>query len=147
LRRASLFDGTLVFYEAPHRIQAAMIDVIEVFGPQRFVSLARELTKKFEETVSQPAATLLDWFKVAPHREQGEYVVLIHPMGRLIEGDQITADQLSSASDQAAQQAWADALLGVLSVRDASKVMAQATGLAKDACYAMMLARKELRHE
>lgn len=145
LRRASLFDGTLVFYEAPHRIQAAMIDVVEVFGPQRMVSLARELTKKFEETVSQPASLLLDWFKAAPHREQGEYVVLIHPIGRLAEADQGGDDLLSDASEQAAHQAWADALLAVLSVRDASKVMAQATGLAKDNCYAMMLARKALR--
>ncbi len=72
-------------------------------------------------------------------------MVLIHPIGRSVETDQTTADPLSSASDRAAQQAWADALLDVLSVRDASKVMAQATGLAKDACYAMMLVRKDLR--
>jgi 16S rRNA (cytidine1402-2'-O)-methyltransferase len=145
LRRASLFEGTLVFYEAPHRIQAAITDVVEVFGPQRMVSLARELTKKFEETVSQPAATLLDWFKAAPHREQGEYVVLIHPVTRLAENGFADDDPLADASDQAAHQAWADALLTVLSVRDASKVMAQATGLAKDACYAIMLARKDLK--
>jgi len=145
LYRASLFDGTLVFYEAPHRIQAAITDVVEVFGPQRMVSLARELTKKFEETVSQPVAELLNWLKADPHREQGEYVVLIHPMGRLANADQENDDQIANASEQAAHQAWADALLAVLSVRDASKVMAQATGLAKDVCYAMMLARKELR--
>jgi 16S rRNA (cytidine1402-2'-O)-methyltransferase len=147
LRQASLFNGTLVFYEAPHRIYAAVADVIEVFGPQRMVSLARELTKKFEETVSQPATTLLDWFKAAPHREQGEYVVVIHPLGRVATTTEQNEGQVSNLSEQAAQQAWADALLGVLSVRDASKVMAQATGLAKDTCYAMMLARKALRDD
>ena len=145
LRQASSFNGALVFYEAPHRIQAAMTDVVEVFGSQRMVSLARELTKKFEETVSQPAASLLDWFKAAPHREQGEYVVVVHPLGRMTAVTQENDGLSSNTLEQAEHQAWADALLGALSVRDASKVMAQATGLAKDACYALLLNRKALK--
>lgn len=147
LRRASAFEGALLFFESPHRIHAAMADVIEVFGPQRIVSLARELTKKFEETVSCPATDLAMWFGSAPHREQGEYVVVVHPKARENNEQKLEADHNTACLTHSAdQQAWADALLEVMSVRDASKVMAQATGLAKDACYALMIARKNLRN-
>ena len=40
---------TLVFYEAPHRIRDALLDICTVMGPDRRVTLARELTKRFEQ--------------------------------------------------------------------------------------------------
>ena len=47
LKRLSQVTGTLLFYEAPHRLQEVLQDMYEVFG-NRSITVARELTKKFE---------------------------------------------------------------------------------------------------
>lgn len=41
--------ATLVFYESPHRVRAALADMVDVFGPERPVAVCRELTKMYEE--------------------------------------------------------------------------------------------------
>lgn len=45
------FQDTMIFYEAPHRIQKTLTNMAEIFGEERHVSLARELTKKHEEFI------------------------------------------------------------------------------------------------
>ncbi|MDU6903015.1 MAG: 16S rRNA (cytidine(1402)-2'-O)-methyltransferase, partial [Veillonella sp.] len=50
LKRLSQVTGTLLFYEAPHRLQEVLQDMYEVFG-NRSITVARELTKKFETFV------------------------------------------------------------------------------------------------
>ena len=42
---------TMIFYEAPHKLQKTLADLAEAFGPQRRVSLCRELTKLHEEVL------------------------------------------------------------------------------------------------
>jgi 16S rRNA (cytidine1402-2'-O)-methyltransferase len=66
---------TLVAYDSPHRITDALAAVVEVFGPDRPVSVAREISKKFEEFVRQPAAAALAYFQQAPPR--GEITLVI----------------------------------------------------------------------
>lgn len=129
------FDGALVLYEAPHRIAALLQDLNEVFGGQRQVSLARELTKRFEQTVTLDLAQAIDWLGADRHREQGEYVVILHPLTRT----PVTDDQADLDWQHPERQAWMAALLSVLSTRDAAKVMAQALGLSKDVCYRQLL--------
>ncbi len=76
---ASLKDlpFTLIFYEAPHRIEETLADLLEVFGDRK-MCLARELTKRYEEylrgTVSEilPEAGLL----------KGEMVIVIEGAGK-----------------------------------------------------------------
>lgn len=66
---------TLVFYESARRLQASLEDMQEVFGGRK-VSVARELTKKFEEVVTDDIAAVITYFD----RDQGvkgECVVLI----------------------------------------------------------------------
>lgn len=71
------FDGTLMLYESPHRIEKLLGELLEVF-PDRRVVLARELTKKFEEFLSGTPSELLE---VAKKRSlAGEFVVLIGPV-------------------------------------------------------------------
>ena len=50
LKELAEFDHTLVFFESPHRLLAALCDMLEIFG-DREAAVCRELTKKFEETV------------------------------------------------------------------------------------------------
>lgn len=66
---------TLVFYEAPHRIMACLEDMLHIFGSQRHVLLARELTKVFETIQRLPLGELLDWFKT--EKQLGEFVIVV----------------------------------------------------------------------
>jgi len=70
------FDGTLVLYESPYRIEKLLVELREVF-PERQVVLARELTKKFEEFLRGKPADLL---AIAKKRSlKGEFVVTVGP--------------------------------------------------------------------
>ena len=68
------FDGTLVLYESPYRIEKLLVELSEVF-PDRQVVLARELTKKFEEFLRGKPAELLAITK--KRSLKGEFVVLV----------------------------------------------------------------------
>jgi 16S rRNA (cytidine1402-2'-O)-methyltransferase len=67
-------DTTIVLYESPHRILAALDAIQTVFG-ERPIVLARELTKKFEEIVTAPAAGHLARLRAGEIR--GEFTVVI----------------------------------------------------------------------
>jgi 16S rRNA (cytidine1402-2'-O)-methyltransferase len=74
LESLKAFDGTLVLYESPYRIEKLLGELNEVF-PEREVVLARELTKKFEEFLRGKPAALLE---VTKQRSlKGEFVVMI----------------------------------------------------------------------
>ena len=65
---------TLIFYESPYRIIAFLQDVLEVFG-DRQVSVARELTKKFEEVFRGTVTEAIEKFQRTPLR--GEFTIVI----------------------------------------------------------------------
>lgn len=69
---------TTVFYEAPHRLAAALGDVVAELGPQRELAVARELTKVHEELFRGSAAAALAHFSQT-ERVKGEIVLLIGP--------------------------------------------------------------------
>lgn len=72
------FEGTLVLYESPYRVEKLLGELNEVF-PERTVVLARELTKKFEEFLRGRPAELL---ALARQRSlKGEFVVMVSPRG------------------------------------------------------------------
>jgi 16S rRNA (cytidine1402-2'-O)-methyltransferase len=76
--RKSQASGTVIFYEAPHRILATLADVEAIFGAAQHVVVARELTKLHEEflrgAVSEVRKTLADRTNV-----RGEFVLLFAP--------------------------------------------------------------------
>lgn len=63
---------TLIFYEAPHRIKDFLQDVYEVFG-ERKISISREITKVFEETIRSTTSEILEREIV----EKGEFVIVL----------------------------------------------------------------------
>ncbi|WP_343074305.1 16S rRNA (cytidine(1402)-2'-O)-methyltransferase [Chitinivorax tropicus] len=67
----------LVFYEAPHRIEECLADMSEVFGAERRVLLARELTKTFETIHRCPLGEVAAWFAADSNQTRGEFVVII----------------------------------------------------------------------
>ena len=68
---------TVACYEAPHRLQAALQDVVEICGADRQLSVARELTKRHEELFAGTAAEALTHFSA--ERIRGELVLLLGP--------------------------------------------------------------------
>lgn len=93
LESLKAFEGTLVLYESPYRIEKVLGELNEVF-PERQVVLARELTKKFEEFLRGKPAELLEQTK--KRSLKGEFVVMIAPAGDIKQ----TSPDLESPSDQ-----------------------------------------------
>lgn len=114
LAELAAVPGTLVFYESPHRLGAALADMTAVLG-DRPAAVARELTKAFETvrraTLSALAATYAD----APPR--GEIVVVVGP-------------PLEAPPDSETVDALLLRLLATGSVKSAAEEAAAATGLA-----------------
>jgi len=70
-------EHTLVVLESGRRLEAALADMVEAFGPEREAAICRELTKRFETTRLDTLAALVDWVAADPHRLKGEFVILI----------------------------------------------------------------------
>ena len=65
----------MIFYESPFRVVKCLEQFAEVFGPDRPVSVSRELTKKFEETVRGTIAEVLEHFRA--NEPRGEFVLVV----------------------------------------------------------------------
>ena len=68
-------ERTVVLYESPHRILKALNQFQEVFEPDRRISISREISKKFEETIRGTVSDLITHF--THHPIKGEFVVVI----------------------------------------------------------------------
>ena len=66
---------TIVFYESPHRLVKLLEQCQAIFGDDRKVSVSRELTKLFEETITGPVSEVLHHYTM--HPPKGEIVVVI----------------------------------------------------------------------
>jgi 16S rRNA (cytidine1402-2'-O)-methyltransferase len=77
LDRLSGEERTIVLYESPHRIGRTLKDLCDVLGPTREAAVVRELSKKFEEVVRGPLASLAEKYSEA--RVRGEIVVIVGP--------------------------------------------------------------------
>ncbi len=116
--------ATLVLFEAPSRVAAALDDLAAVLGP-RPAAVARELTKRFEEVRRGTLAELAEWARGDELR--GEFVLLIAP------------GAAEAVTDEAIQAAVA-AALGTDSVRDAVRRVAQSLDVPRSRVYAIALA-------
>ncbi|HYG43783.1 MAG TPA: 16S rRNA (cytidine(1402)-2'-O)-methyltransferase [Bordetella sp.] len=133
LRSWCALPAPVVMFESPHRLAACLADLLEVCGPARMLTVARELTKRFEQIATLPLSQAAQWLAADPHRAQGEFVLIVHAA-------EAAAD--AAGPDDPATGTLLDALLETLSVRDATRVAAKVTGQPRDALYAMALARK-----
>lgn len=69
-------ERTIIFYESPHRLLKTLKQLAEVMGEGRMASVSRELTKLFEETITDTLAGLTEHFeKTAP---KGEIVLVLN---------------------------------------------------------------------
>ena len=66
---------SIIFYESPFRVVMCLEQLAEVFGEDRKVSVSRELTKKFEQTVRGTIAEVVAHFR--EHEPKGEFVIVV----------------------------------------------------------------------
>ncbi|MBT8180950.1 MAG: 16S rRNA (cytidine(1402)-2'-O)-methyltransferase [Eudoraea sp.] len=66
---------TMVFYESPHKLLKTISQFVTYFGPQRLISVSRELTKMYEETVRGTTSEVLAYFESIPPK--GEFVIVV----------------------------------------------------------------------
>lgn len=74
---------TLIFYESPYRLAKFLKNLVEVFGADRQVVLAREVTKRYEEFIRGSAEELNDWAN--SNELRGEFVVIVAGNENVIE--------------------------------------------------------------
>jgi 16S rRNA (cytidine1402-2'-O)-methyltransferase len=79
---------TMVFYDAPRRAIDTVEDIVTVLGGQRYVVMAREITKTFETIYSDTAENLLSWLQQDPNQLKGEMVLII-------EGHKVDPNEIS----------------------------------------------------
>lgn len=77
LQQLAFEERTMIFYEAPHRILACLDDMLAIFGAERQVALARELTKKFETIRLGSLSSLVEWSYGDSDQQRGEMVIIV----------------------------------------------------------------------
>jgi len=116
---------TLVIYESPHRIVATLADIVAVFGADREICLARELTKRFETVIRAPAAEVLNIVEDDAQQQKGEFVLMIA-------GAKIHSAGLEENPEL---QPMLRVLLNHMPVKTAAKVASELTGVARKRAY------------
>ena len=127
LARLQREPRAVALLEAPHRIAALAGALAETFGA-RAVTVARELTKQFEQIATMPCADLPVWLAADPQRQRGEFALILHP---------------APVEDGVVDEAQADRVLALLlaelPLKTAVRLAAEMTGGARNALYARAL--------
>ena len=127
LDKLSSIQATLVFYEAPHRIMETMASLVSVFGSDRKILIAREISKLFEQIHRSSLGSAYAWLEQDENRQRGEFVLLIEGALPTNSDEDIQADRILRI------------LLEECSVSQAAGIAARITGKKKNALYDLAL--------
>jgi 16S rRNA (cytidine1402-2'-O)-methyltransferase len=116
----------MIFFEAPHRLAAALADMAERLGPDRAAAVCRELTKRYEEVRRGSLGELARW---AADGVRGEITVVV--------GGDTGARRAGGPAEWAAQVA--ELMAAGLSRRDAAAAVAAEAGVSRRDVYAASL--------
>jgi 16S rRNA (cytidine1402-2'-O)-methyltransferase len=125
--------GTLIFYEAPHRLTASLRDAHEILGEREAV-VARELTKLHEEIRRGRLSELAEHYSTI-EQPRGEIVLLID---RTVLDDAATGDAQPTSVDALVKQFETDGL----DHRAALKKAARELGLSRAEAYRRLVAER-----
>jgi len=118
---------TLVFYEAPHRMLKLIDAMIEIFGENRYVVIARELTKIFETIHGAKLADLKAWILENQNQQKGEFVILVER----------NTEEFNVIDSEA--EKVLEILMPELTTKKAVEVTAKITGANKSEVYKLAL--------
>ena len=122
---------TMIFYEAPHKLNATLADLAEVFGPDRRISLCRELTKLHEEVRRTTLGEAVAWYEENPPR--GEFVLVVEGAAESAKETPTLEQGLERVAQLRAEG---------LSLKDAARQAAKETGLPKNELYGRAMNEK-----
>ena len=114
---------TMIIYEAPHRILDSVTDMANIFGADRAVGFAREITKTFETIKKMTLGELKTFIESDRNQQKGEIVLVIAGVTEEKDMAQEELDKLLLR------------LLEDLSVKAASQLAADLTGIKKKVAY------------
>ncbi len=123
---------TMIFYEAPHKLTATLADLAEVFGPDRRISLCRELTKLHEEVRRTTLGEAMAWYAENPPR--GEFVLVVEGAAEGAEVQPTLEEGLARVAQLREEG---------LSLKDAARQAAKETGLPKNELYGKAVEREQ----
>ncbi len=129
IERLKPVAAALVFYEAPHRIEETIADLVAVLEPQRQILIGRELTKMFEQIARMPLPDAPAWLAADENRKRGEFVLIV------------SAPPPHEGLDVAAERVL-QILAAELPTKQAAKLAAEITGHSKNELYERALAIK-----
>ena len=118
-------ERTMIFYEAPHKLPATLADLAETFGPDRPVSLCRELTKLHEEIIRTTLGEAAERYQIEPPK--GEFVLVVRGAEPREEPEVTLEDGLDRVRALREEEG--------LSLRDAVKRAAKELGLSRNELY------------
>lgn len=124
-------SATLLFYEAPHRVEATLADMIAVFGEQREAVLAREISKTFETLRRAPLVELQAFVAADGNQQKGEIVLMVAGARR----SDVTLDSATTS--------LLELLAAELPAKRAAALVAEHTGLRKKELYDYLLGKKQ----
>lgn len=122
---------TMVFYDAPRRAIDTVSDIVKTLGGERYIVIARELTKTFETIHSDSAINLLTWLSNDANQLKGEMVLII-------EGHKAVVDEIPSQVIDTLKL-----LVDELPPKKACAITANIYGVKKNALYEIALALKK----
>ena len=125
-------ERTMVFYEAPHKLSATLRDLRDTFGPERPVSLCRELTKLHEEVRRATLGEAADYYR--DNTPKGEFVLVVRGCEPVEEREATLEDGLQLVEKLRSEEG--------LSLRDGVKRAAKELGLPKNQLYDLALGRE-----
>ncbi|MEQ9915388.1 16S rRNA (cytidine(1402)-2'-O)-methyltransferase [Pectobacterium aroidearum] len=114
---------TLIFYESTHRLLDSLQDISEVLGAERYVVLAREITKTWESIHGAPVGELLAWVKEDENRRKGEMVLIVE--GHQADDSALSVEALRTLT----------LLRAELPLKKAAAMAAEIHGVKKNALY------------
>lgn len=125
LGEIACLPGTLLLYEAPHRLEETLRDIREVLGERQIV-VARELTKIYEELIRGSVSEVLK--SVSSEKVRGEIVILIAP------GEKTEQEPVSL--EETLRNLFQDS---TLSLKDTAKKASEITGVSRSEAYSAAL--------
>ena len=121
-------ERTMIFHEAPHKLRGTLEDFCAAFGPDRRISLCRELTKLHEETLRMTLGEAVAYYQ--EKEPKGEYVLVLAGAEHQEEAAVTLEDGVAQVKALQAQG---------MRLKDAAKEVAAPTGLSKNALYSAAL--------
>lgn len=122
---------TVVFYESTHRILDSLQDMLDVYGPEKIVVLAKELTKSWETIIHSPLKNLIEWLKADDNRRKGEFVLIVEGYDKVNE-QEIDPDAIKLLNR----------LQQEIPLKKAAGIVAEIYGLKKNQLYQLGLEQK-----